>query len=90
MEDAMPLGKVRDHLSEVVDDVRRTHRRVTVTTHGRPAAVLIAPDDLEAIEATLEILADEEAMTALLHNRDHPDEGMTLSKEDALDRWARL
>ncbi len=85
----MPLGRVRDHLSEVVDEVRRTHRRVTVTTHGRPAAVLIAPDDLEAIEATLEVLSDEDALAALRYNRGHPKEAVTLTEEEALKRWVQ-
>lgn len=32
------------------------HERVTVTVHGRPSAVLIAPEDLEALEETLAIM----------------------------------
>lgn len=30
-----------------------THERVTITRHGRPAAVLTSVDDLESIEETL-------------------------------------
>lgn len=30
-----------------------THERITLTKHGRPAAVLISVDDLESIEEAL-------------------------------------
>jgi prevent-host-death family protein len=40
------LADARNRLSELITDVETTHARVTVTKHGRPAAVLISPDDL--------------------------------------------
>ena len=42
----LPLGDVKSHLSELVGRVHDHHERVTVTVHGRPSAVLIAPEDL--------------------------------------------
>ncbi len=44
-----PLGDVKSHLSEIVGRVHDHHERVTVTVHGRPSAILIAPEDLEAL-----------------------------------------
>jgi antitoxin YefM len=55
------LREVRDHFSEVVDRVEHEHNRVTVTRNGRPAAVILGPDDLAQLEETLEILSDAEA-----------------------------
>lgn len=57
-----PLRTVRDHLSDFVDQAEREHERVVVTRIGRPVAVLIGYDDLAALEETLEILSDPEAM----------------------------
>ena len=37
--------------------VKRTHDRVLITRHARPAAVLISPDDLATLEETVDILA---------------------------------
>lgn len=54
---AVPLGEARDHLSEYVAEVARTHDRVTITRHGQATAVLIAVDDLEGLEETLDILS---------------------------------
>lgn len=62
---AVPLGDARDRLSEYVSEVERTHQRVTITRHGRPAAVLISADDLAAIEETLEILGTPGAAEAI-------------------------
>jgi antitoxin YefM len=56
------LREVRDHFSEVVDRVEREHDRVTITRNGRPAAVILSPDDLAQLEETLEILSDPEAL----------------------------
>ena len=36
-----------------------------VTKHGRPAAVLISPDELESLEETLSVLEDSDAVRAL-------------------------
>ncbi|WP_246868882.1 type II toxin-antitoxin system Phd/YefM family antitoxin [Saccharopolyspora sp. ASAGF58] len=52
----IPLGEARDRLSEVVAQVESTHDRVEITRHGRPAAVLISPDDLSSLEETLDLL----------------------------------
>jgi antitoxin YefM len=56
------LRTVRDHLSELVDRVERHHERVVMTRNGRPAAVLISPDDLAQLEETIDVLSDAEAL----------------------------
>jgi len=41
------------------------HERVYVTVHGKPSAVLLATEDLESLEETIEILADADTMRRL-------------------------
>jgi prevent-host-death family protein len=55
VSDPMALRDVKNHLSEVVEQVEREHDRVVITKHGKPAAVLISVDDLASLEETLEI-----------------------------------
>lgn len=62
MPRTLPLSEIKAHLSEVVDRVERDHERVVLTRNGRPAAVIMSPDDLEAMEDTLELLSDPRAM----------------------------
>jgi len=77
----LPLADVRNHLSEVVDSVTRTHDRVTITRHGRPVAVVISPDDLEALEETLAWISDD-GIAAYRESRAQFAAGDTVNLED--------
>ena len=65
MSGSLSLAEVKAHLSEIVGRVDREHDRVTVTVHGRPSAILLSPDDLEALEETIAVLSDSEAVRQL-------------------------
>jgi len=58
-----PLRTVRDRLSEFAERVE--HERLMITRNGRPAAALVSPDDIEALEETLELLSKSEAVRDL-------------------------
>jgi antitoxin YefM len=45
--------------------VEGTWQRVLITKNGRPAAVLMSPDDLESLLETLAVLSDPETMAAI-------------------------
>lgn len=62
MSKMLPLSEVKAHLSKLVDDVAEQQERVVVTRNGRPAAVLISPDDLDSLEETLAVLSDPELL----------------------------
>jgi prevent-host-death family protein len=47
------LSEAKDRLSGLVDEAESTHEIVTITKHGRPAAVLMAAEDLESLHETL-------------------------------------
>jgi antitoxin YefM len=79
-----PLRNVRDHLSDFVDRAEREHERVVVTRTGRPAAVLIGYKDLVAIEETLEILSDGEAMADIREARKEVARGEVIEGVDAV------
>ncbi|HAC46621.1 MAG TPA: prevent-host-death protein [Chloroflexi bacterium] len=77
--EVLPLADVKNRLSEVVDRVTRQHDRVTITRNGRPVAVLVSPDDLEALEETLSILSDRRELAALGRGLADLDAGRTVS-----------
>ncbi len=56
------LAEIKARLSTYVDSVESTHERVVITRNGKPAAVLISPEDLESLEETIAILSDPLAM----------------------------
>ncbi|MDA8071832.1 MAG: type II toxin-antitoxin system Phd/YefM family antitoxin [Actinomycetota bacterium] len=61
----LPLSEVKARLSEIAEEVASTHQRVQVTKNGRDYVVLIAAQDLESMEATLELLADPAAQARI-------------------------
>jgi antitoxin YefM len=66
---AVPFTDARNRLSELIDAVASTHERIEITRHGHAAAVLIAADDLAALEETLEVLSSTEAMRQLAESK---------------------
>jgi len=60
--ETVPLSTAKARLSEIADEVGRTHQRVQITKNGRSYVVLISAEDLASLEATLELLSDPEAM----------------------------
>ena len=69
MSETIPLAQVKSKFSEMVDRVEHTHDRIVVTRNGRPAAVMISPDELASLEDTLELLSDAEAVAELAEAR---------------------
>jgi antitoxin YefM len=75
----LPLSDVKARLSEIAEEVDRTHERVHITRNGREYVVLISAEDLESIEATLELLSDPTAQQriALAQQEIARGEGLT-------------
>lgn len=49
----LSVAEAKDKLSAVVNDVAATHEHYTITRNGRPVAVVLPVDDLEALEETV-------------------------------------
>lgn len=71
----LPLAEAKAKLSGLIDDVARRDERVTITKHGRPAAVLMSHDEATSLDATLEIMSDPEFYAEILRNRRALDRG---------------
>ncbi len=77
----MPLSEAKARLSEIADEVGRTHERVHITRNGRDYVVLAA-EDLESIEATLELLADPQAQERIRRSEDEIARGDILDEAE--------
>lgn len=51
--ETLPIPTVKHRLNELVDLVSTTHRTVTITKDGSPAAVLIGTEEWESLQETL-------------------------------------
>ena len=83
----MPLREVKNRLSEVVDRVAEQHDRVVITRHGRPAAVVLSPDDLASLEETLDVMGCPRLLADIRESR--AAEGEVMSKEEILAALGR-
>lgn len=87
MSETLPLANVKSRFSEIVDRVEHTHDRIVVTRNGRPAAVMISPDDLASLEDTLELLSDPVAMTELAEARRAHEGGDYVTGDELRSRF---
>jgi antitoxin YefM len=85
----VPIRTAKDKLSALVDQVEGTHERVTITRNGTPVAVLISPDDLEALEETLDVLSDADLMAQLRQSQDELRRGDTYSETELRELMAQ-
>lgn len=86
MPETLPLATVKARFSELVDRVARQQDRVIVTRKGRPAAVLVSPEDLDSLEETLAVLSDPELMAQVRESDDglsRGEEGIALEDLEA-------
>lgn len=87
MDATLPLAEIKAHLSKIVDGVEGRHERVTLTRNGRPAAVLISPEDLEALEDTLELLSDPRFLAEIKKARGEIARGKGVKAEELRARY---
>jgi antitoxin YefM len=85
----LPLAEIKKRLSEIVDGVEQRHDRVVLTRNGRPAAVILSPEDLESLEETLDILSDPKAMREIRAAERAIDAGDAISAEDLRAKYLK-
>jgi antitoxin YefM len=61
----LPLAEAKARLSSLVDRVARTDAEILITRNGRPAAVLVSPDEYEGWKETQAIRSDRELMAEI-------------------------
>jgi prevent-host-death family protein len=59
---ALSVSEAKMKLSGLIDAVNATDEEVVITKNGRPAAVLISPDELESLRETVAVRSDSALM----------------------------
>ena len=85
----LPLAEIKKRLSEIVDGVEQKHDRVVLTRNGRPAAVILSPDDLESLEETLAILSNPGAMQDIREAESEIDKGDVVTVDQLRAKYLR-
>lgn len=76
----LPLSEAKARLSELAEEVATTHTRLQITKNGRDYVVLLAAEDLESIEATIELLSDPDAQDRVASSEKDIAEGNVLDE----------
>lgn len=58
----LSLSEAKMKLSALIDSLRVTDEEVVITKNGRPAAVLVSPDEFESWRETIAIGSDSDLM----------------------------
>jgi prevent-host-death family protein len=59
---ALSVSEAKMKLSGLIDAVNATDEEVVITKNGRPAAVLVSPDELESLKETVAVRSDSALM----------------------------
>ncbi len=60
--ETLSLSEAKMKLSELIERVQSTDTEVIITKNGRPAAVLVSPDEFDGWRETLSIQSDPDLM----------------------------
>ena len=63
--ETLSLSEAKMKLSELIEKVQSTDAEVVITKNGRPAAVLVSPDEFEGWRETFTIKSDVDLMTEI-------------------------
>ena len=61
----LSLSEAKMKLSQLVENVSNTDEEVVITKNGRPAAVLVSPDEFESWKETIAIKTDPAMMAEI-------------------------
>jgi antitoxin YefM len=61
----LSLSEVKMKLSSLVDLVNSTDEELVITKNGRPAAVIVSPDEFDSWKETIAIRSDAELMSEI-------------------------
>ena len=82
MARVVPFTEARARLTELLDEVEIRHEHLVITRKGRPAAVVVSPDEWDAIEETLSVLQDDDTLAALRESEDDVRAGRLFTLEE--------
>ena len=63
--ETLSLSEAKMKLSELIDRVQSTDAEVVITKNGRPAAVLVSPDEFDGWRETIAIQSDADMMAEI-------------------------
>lgn len=63
--ETLSLSEAKMKLSELIERVQSTDAEIVITKNGRPAAVLVSPDEFDGWRETITIQSDADMMAEI-------------------------
>jgi antitoxin YefM len=82
----LTVTEVKARLNELVDDAESTHEQIVITKHGRPAAVIVAAEDLESLQETVYWLSQPGFRESIAEAEADIGAGNTVSSDELRNR----
>jgi antitoxin YefM len=82
----LTVTEVKARLNELVDDAESTHEQIMITKHGRPAAVIVAAEDLESLQETVYWLSQPGVRESVAEAEADIEAGNTVSSDELRKR----
>jgi antitoxin YefM len=82
----LTVTEVKARLNELVDDAESTHEQIVITKHGRPAAVIVAAEDLESLQETVYWLSQPGFRESIAEAEADIEAGNTVSSDELRNR----
>lgn len=61
----LSLSEAKMKLSKLVDTIAATDEEVIITKNGRPAAVLVSPEEFDSLHETIAVKTDRDLMSEI-------------------------
>ena len=81
MKKTLPVTEVREKLTNLVDEVNDKFEQIVITKNGRPRALLMAVDEFDSWQETIEILSDKKLMCDIAQAEKDYKEGKAIPWE---------
>jgi len=78
----IPISQARSTLPQIIDQASALAKRTYISVRGNVKAVIMPADELDSLEATLQILSDPKTMKAIKQGRQDIKKGRLVNWED--------
>ena len=75
------VTNARANLPELVKRVSKTMDRIVITVNGQPKATLMSQEELDSMEATMDVLSDSKLMKAIRQGEEDIKKGKFITLE---------
>lgn len=87
LSSVLPANEARANIYKLLDEVSNNLRRFVITHRGKPKAIVMPVEEVEAWEETMEIMSDKKLMKDLKKSEDDIKHGRVYTLEEVIKKY---